>query len=280
MDFWPLRRVRLDAGDTRPLKRSFQELAIEKIPLLLLSIGACAGTMATQTVSGAVGTFAKYSLSSRLENALVSYVIYLKMMVVPTGLAIFYPNHQDKTLWMAALAFLALGAITGLVLQRRDRSPWLAVGWLWFCGAMVPMIGLVQSGGQSMADRFTYIPMIGIVIAIAWSVPQWMFETGRGRAILGSATAALLVAMSIGTRQQISYWQNSETLMAHAVAVTTGNHVAHNNLGFELARQGRLAEAKAEISRGTRCESWIFGGALNGLGTCNLGGREIMPAHE
>jgi len=266
MDFWPLRRVRLDAGDTRPLKRSVKTLLLEKIPLLMLSVGACVGTMLTQMAGGTVGTLAKYPLQSRICNALVCYVIYLKKMVIPTNLAVFYPNHQDKTLWMAALAFIALGAITGLVLLRRDRSPWLAVGWLWFCGAMVPMIGLVQSGGQSMADRFTYLPMIGIVIAAAWSVPQWMFETARGRAMLGSATVAVLIAMSLGTRQQISYWQNSETLMSHAIAVTSGNHVAHNNLGFELARQGRMAEAKTQYLAALEANPG-FSVAHNGLGT-------------
>lgn len=266
LDFWPLRRVKLDDEAAGSLKRPLRALIIEKIPLFAMSLVACALTIKMQAGTSSIGSVDKYPITARLANALAAYMRYIRKWFVPVDLAVFYPNHQNVTAWMVAISVVTLAAITALALRRRTRWPWLTVGWLWFCGAMVPMIGLVQSGAQSMADRFTYLPMIGLAIVAAWAVPQKWFEEARGRWAIGAATCALLIAMSLATREQISYWQNSQTLFEHALAVTNDNHVAHNNLAFELQQQKQYGEARAHYLAALKIHP-TYSIAHNGLGS-------------
>jgi tetratricopeptide (TPR) repeat protein len=258
--------VRFEHKPATDLQRSVKQLLIEKIPLVALSIIAAAATMIAQSSSGAVGSMEKYPITARLANAAVSYMRYLRKMIAPTDLAIFYPNHQDANAWMIALSLAALAAITYFALRSRTKRPWMTVGWLWFAGAMIPMIGLVQSGAQSMADRFTYLPMIGLAIAVAWAVPQLIVESWRRRAVACVFAMTLLLTLSRATRQQISYWHDSQSVFEHALAVTNDNHVAHNNLAFELARQQKFADAREHYLAALKIHP-TYSVAHNGLGT-------------
>jgi Flp pilus assembly protein TadD len=266
LDFWPLRRVKLDETDTSELRRPIKWLVVEKLPLLGLSIVACTATMIAQSAGHAIGSMEKYPLGARLGNAFVAYARYMRKWVWPTDLAVFYPNNRDIPAWLVAVSLIVLIGVTVVALRRRSRSPSLTVGWLWFLGAMVPMIGLVQSGAQSMADRFTYLPMIGLAIAAAWAIPQVCFDTQRRRMLFGTVATSLLVAMTAVTRAQIHHWHDSETLFAHAIAVTEDNHVAHNNLAFELAHREQFAAAKRHYEAALAINP-AYSVAHNGLGS-------------
>jgi tetratricopeptide (TPR) repeat protein len=241
LDFWPLGRVR---------RENIARLLLEKIPFFIAAAGASAATLYAQKNSGAVR--ADLSLLLRAENAAVSYVRYLGKLFVPADLSVFYPHpRQWPMLWVAGAVVFLLMISAVAVLQLRKR-PWLATGWFWYLGALVPAIGLVQVGVQSMADRYTYIPLIGIGLVLTWTAAEYLGHTRLPRAVVVGVGAALLVACSVCTRREIGFWRTSEALFTRAIAVTKDNYMAHFYLGLTYQNEGNLDRAIAEFEEALR----------------------------
>jgi Flp pilus assembly protein TadD len=236
LDYWPLER--LESG------RSLLRLVLEKTLLFVLSAISCLVTIMVQRKGGALAPFDDFPLSTTIPNALVSYVSYLGKMIWPQKLAVFYPHPGSSLpMWQAAGAGLLLVCISVVALWSAKRWSYLAMGWLWYLGTLVPVIGLVQTGGHSMADRFTYIPLIGLFIMVAWGVPDLLAKWRYRQAIIAVATGLLLATLIIVTRAQLQHWKNSVTLFQHTLKVTSKNTIAHNNLGTALLEQGKMQEA-------------------------------------
>jgi tetratricopeptide (TPR) repeat protein len=238
LDVWPLRRP---PG------------IWEKLPFFALSAAAAVVAYLVQRHSGAVEALAALPVGRRVENAVVSYVVYIAKMLWPTRLAVFYPYPIDIPLWQAALAAVALAGISILVLRSFRAYPYLAVGWLWYLGTLAPVIGLVQIGAQARADRYMYVPMVGLSIMLAWGAADWLRRVPRGRTAVAVLAAAACLSCAALARAQVQYWKNSESLFRHALAVSGGNYLAHNNLGIALEEiPGRLPEAIAHYESALR----------------------------
>ena len=214
-------------------------LAVEKLPLLAIAAVVGFVTFVAQRRAGAVSG-AGYTLADRLANVPVAYARYLARMVWFSRLAVFYPL-EGWPAGVVATCTVALLAVTAAAFQQRFRRPWLAVGWLWFVVALLPVIGVVQAGAQAMADRFAYLASLGLAVAIVWSVPWPTRTAARKAVVLGGAF--VLAALAFFTVRQIGYWRDPFTLFNHALAVTDDNWVAHSHLADELADLGRRREA-------------------------------------
>ena len=214
----------------------------------------CAGvrTAWVQQSSGAVQEIARLALGLRIENALVSCALYCLKTIWPSGLAVFYPYPAGFAWWMVTGAGLALAATTALALRSLRNAPYLAAGWLWFLVSLAPVIGLVQVGAQARADRYMYVPLVGLAIMLAWGAAdlarRWPSVT---RPVTVAAIAACLAAAAVSAAQ-IQHWRNSETLFRHALDVTTDNYLAEHNLGSYLLDTGRLAEAIPHLEAALR----------------------------
>jgi tetratricopeptide (TPR) repeat protein len=231
LDYWPLRRV-----------ESAGRLVMEKLPLLALSAASCVITLLAQ--HEAIQSVGVFSPSCRLANALAAGLVYLGQMVWPAGLAAFYPYPLNGLpAWEAALAGMLLAGLSAAAWGWRRRQPWLLVGWLWYLVMLIPVLGIIQVGGQAHADRYTYLPQIGIYLAVTWLVAGWGAKRRVGRAAFAGLMSVLLAALMICAWRQTTYWQDSETLWNHALACTTDNDVANNSLGLALSQKGRMAEA-------------------------------------
>jgi tetratricopeptide (TPR) repeat protein len=205
-----------------------------------------------QRGGGAVVPFNVSSLPLRLENSIVAATAYLIQTVWPERMAVFYPMPAEIPVWQWASAACFLAAASAFAVREIKRRPWLAVGWFWYLVTLVPVIGIVQVGAQSRADRYTYIPMVGIAIIAAWGAGELL---GRAPRVLAAALGtAAIVAFCVVTIHQLAYWQNSTTLFEHAIAVTRNNYVAYNNLGLALRAQGRLDEALSNYRRAAAIE--------------------------
>lgn len=238
-DFWPLRRM--DPGNTPA--RTFSALVVEKIPLFALSAISAAITLQAQSAGGAVRSAVEYSFLVRLSNALVAYAAYLWKAIWPVHLAAMYPHPGDSLPgWQIAVSAFVLAALTALALMGRKHR-YLPVGWFWFLGTLVPMIGLVQVGSQAMADRYAYLPLIGIFFAAVWGIADWAATRQITPRTLAVPAIAAILALGILTYRQVSYWHDSETLWTHALQVTRRNYIAEDSLGGALAGQGRVEEA-------------------------------------
>ncbi len=284
LDYWPLRRVYAAAADSRigdattapasrtkkkqksqkqPQKNTPQKVAVvktrslwpeirpllkEKIPLFVIAIIFCFVTFYAQ--HRVVKTMELYPLGLRVANALISYVGYIGKMLWPVKLSIFYPyDYVTLFSWQTAAAALLLTAATYVAIRGVRHFPYLLVGWLWYLGTLVPVIGLVQVGLQSMADRYTYVPLIGIFIMIAWGAPELLNRWRYGRFALASAALGIIFACIIMTYIQIGYWRNSIALYEHAIEVTSANSWAQNNLGYALDLKGKREEAVAHFQK-------------------------------
>lgn len=239
-DWWPLRRL-------SPVR--LKALAIEKLPFLLLAVAAAAVTFAVQRSAGAVVATGSLPVSIRLGNALLATATYLAKSVWPVDLAVFYPMQLPIPSWKVAAATAVLGAISALVWLRARRQPYLVTGWLWYLAMLVPVIGLVQVGDQAMADRYTYLPSIGLSVMLAFGASELAAGWRRGRLALSIAAAAVVLACAALTAQQLRHWRNSETLFNHALAVTEGNYVAHTNLAAVMLERGRAEDAVAHFEQ-------------------------------
>jgi len=243
LDYWPLKRFAARRSNT-----GFQlwRLILEKIPLLALSIVSSLVTFLAQR--GAIGWTEQLPVSERVTNALVAYVVYIRQMFWPAGLAVFYPHPENRVpIWEVSLALIVLVVITAAAFVFRKKAPYFMTGWLWYLGMLVPVIGLVQVGWQGHADRYTYLPQIGLYIAVTWAVSD-LIRSWRLQWITLSAAAVLIVGtLSWRAWLQTSYWRDSETLFTHALAVTSNNDVALNNLGIIFLDKGQLDEAISKL---------------------------------
>jgi tetratricopeptide (TPR) repeat protein len=218
-------------------------LVWEKIPLFLLAFASSVVTFVVQKKGGAVGSVEIYPLTIRVANALVSYVKYIEKTIWPANLAVFYPYSDRLPAWQVIGAGVLLGFITFAAMRSLRQHPWFVVGWLWFVGTLVPVIGLVQVGLQALADRYTYVPMIGLFIIVAWGVPQLMGRWRHKEKLLATTTTVLLTVFIVTSWLQTRYWQNSNDLFERALDVTENNYLAHNALGNALKGQGKTDEA-------------------------------------
>jgi Flp pilus assembly protein TadD len=243
LDYWPLGRLKLKRSNTG--SQSLQ-LVLEKTPLIALSTVSSVVTFLAQR--GAIGWIEQLPVSERISNALVAYVIYIRQLFWPAGLAVFYPHPENRLpVSEISLAFIILVGITVAAFVFRSKAPYFVTGWLWYLGMLVPVIGLIQVGWQGHADRYTYLPQIGLYIAITWAVTDftrtWRFQ----RMALGLAALIVVGALSCGCCLQASYWHDSETLFTHALAVTRNNDVAMNNLGIIFLEKGQLDDAISNL---------------------------------
>lgn len=243
LDYWPLGRI---TGQKSDATRQLLQVVIEKIPLIVLSAVSSVVTFLAQR--GAIGWTEQLPIMARLSNAVVTYVVYIGQMLWPAKLAVFYPHPENHlSMWVIFLAMLVLVGLTAAAFILRKRAPYLITGWLWYLGMLVPVIGLVQVGWQGHADRYTYLPQIGLYIAVTWAIGDltvsWRFQ----RMVLGAAGAFLLGVLSWRAWLQTSYWRDSETLFTHALAVTSNNDVALNNLGIIFLDKGQLDEAISKL---------------------------------
>ena len=237
LDIWPLSRCQVAS------LRSWQRLFAEKSFLFALSGASVVITIISQKSGGAVQTLQRYPLDSRIANALCAYVRYLGKLLFPENLAIPYPYRAEIPLWAVGGAAILLIAATTVAARQIYRRPWWFVGWFWFVGTLVPVIGIVQVGEQSMADRYAYIPMIGLLVAAAWSIPEKLGESRTGRRWLAALGIIVMCALTWQTHKQLQYWENSITLFAHSAAVTKRNLTALLDLGLALEIAGRKEEA-------------------------------------
>jgi len=253
LDYWPLDRVRgkkTEAGETHPTF-SWSRLVVEKLPLLALSAASAVITMLAQQAGGAVRTTAEVSFGARIATAIWAYAMYLWKMVWPERLAPMYPHPGDSlAAWQVLVAGAVLIAVSTIVWRFRSCR-YLLVGWLWFLGTLVPVIGLVQVGEAAMADRYAYIPLIGIFVMIAFGVADWG-EEKKVELWPALAAAVILVALALATHRQIGYWQSNTDLWSHTLAVTENNFVAENNLGGALILEGKEEEAHAHFEAAAR----------------------------
>jgi tetratricopeptide (TPR) repeat protein len=241
LDYWPLRRAATFTGHPNqfPIPR---QIILEKLPWIGLAAASCLSTIFAQ--HEAIKSFATISLPLRAGNALISYVAYLRQMFWPAGMAVFYPFSPGVVgvSKVVLSSVLLAGISTGVFVLRRHR-PYLLTGWLWFLGMMVPVIGLLQVGAQARADRYTYLPQIGLYLALTWAVADFCAGWRHRRLVLGGCGAGILVALIFCSRAQTSYWRNSESLWTHTLACTSDNLVAHLDLGEALVEQGRVDDA-------------------------------------
>ena len=240
-DYWPLRRMFASSDEATGLPgKTFLWLVWEKLPLFALSAISAIITMKAQQAGHAMRI---YPLSVRLENAIVAYASYVKKAFWPVDLAPMYPHPGDalaKGTVFAALLFL-LVVSAWVVLERRHR--YLTVGWLWFVGTLVPMIGLVQVGIQAMADRYAYLSFLGLFIMVCWGMADWAHERHVAKVWLSGASIVVLLALAVVAHRQVDYWSDNITLWSHTLQITKGNWLAEDNLGGALMEDGKLEKA-------------------------------------
>jgi len=249
-DYWPLRRM--FARDQEPAgtataavtpARSFSWLMVEKIPLFILSAASAVITMKAQRAGHGMNPTNAYPFLVRLGNAAISYPRYVGKAFWPSRLTVLYPHPGNSiAAWQVIAAIVFLLVISGLVLRARRRR-YLVVGWLWFLGTLVPMIGLVQVGVQAMADRYAYLSLVGLFIMICWGVADYAEQRRISTAWLAAPSLAALLILTVVAHCQIGYWRDNVTLWSHAIAVTRGNYIAEEDLGATLLKLGRMDEA-------------------------------------
>jgi protein O-mannosyl-transferase len=247
-DYWPLQRMAF-GSDLPSTGKRFAWLVLEKTPLFALCAASAVLTMQAQQAGGAVASMMKYWLTVRVENALVAYMRYIGKAFWPTKLAPMYPHPgRNLPMWEVWTALILLLAITNLAFNQRG-SRYLLVGWLWFLGTMVPMIGIVQVGHQAMADRYAYLPFIGLFLMVCWGVPDFLESHAhpqQQKAIafgLAGVSAVLLLALALLSHRQIHYWSNNVALWSHVEKVIGPNSIAANRIGDELLQRGETEAA-------------------------------------
>lgn len=266
LDGWPLNRLR-----NVPMGR----LLLEKLPFLVLAAASAVITVLVQpkVIQDESQANLHLPVMARLAHALVSYVLYIGKFFAPMDLAVIYPHPIWHPVWQVCVSALLLAVVTLVVVRQRSTMPWLLMGWLWFLGVMLPMIGLVQIGKQSMADRFTYLPSIGLTTMLVWAVSDLAARKRWPLALPVAGAAAAVACCAWLSVLQLGYWQNSETLFRHTLAVTDNNEVAHLNLGTALTLGGRVAEAIPELQAALEIDP---GSAHNQF---NLGAAFLQTGH-
>lgn len=276
LDYWPLKRWTTAKGHAIPWR-----VVLEKIPLVALSAALCVVTIFAQEEA-----VSPIPLITRVDNAAVSCIVYLRQMIYPSGLVVFYPFPENGLpLWKIVGAFTLLLAISALVVATRRRQPWLLFGWLWYLGTLVPMIGILQVGAQAHADRYTYLPQIGLCLGLVWVVAEAGIRWRRiANLSLNGACVTILIVLVVCTRNQVSYWRNSHTLWARALAFTSRNVIAENNLGNALLDEGNLDGAIVHLQNARQIKpddpkaAFNLGNALIQKGRLNDGIENLTQA--
>ncbi len=283
LDIWPLGRVRFPS--TGRLKEKFSlpsRPILEKVPLLLFSGAAGLLTLFAQQREGAVRSLDAIPLGIRAANAVVSYMKYLAKLIWPGDYAVLYPFPAHISTGMVLAAIMVLTAISYMSLVGLRRYPYATVGWLWYLGTLFPVIGLIQVGAQAMADRYAYVPAVGIFIMLVWGVSD-LTARWRHRTVPLIASVALVLSVLMGvTLEQVNIWKNSITLFSHALDVTTANHTAHNNLGLALMDAGRIDEAVSHFEAVLRLKP-RYKKAVNNIGVALAKQKkwaEAIPYYE
>jgi tetratricopeptide (TPR) repeat protein len=254
LDYWPLQRLHLSTPNPQPsTAHPFSPLAarpstlfrlsLGKLPFLALSAASSAMTLWAQSGGGAVVPVAVLPFPQRLANAILAYVGYLEKMFWPAHLTILYPLREAVPTGTVIFSGAVLATVTAWVAWNFRRRPYLAVGWFWFLGMLVPVIGLVQVGMQRMADRYTYLPLIGVFVMLAWEIPERLGKRRLSRKILAALASLTLLACVAATNRQLGYWKDSEHLFGHALEVAPANYIALDNYGRALLKQNKLPEA-------------------------------------
>jgi|WetSurMetagenome_2_1015567.scaffolds.fasta_scaffold76461_2 protein O-mannosyl-transferase len=257
LDYWPLKRfklARVPQGTGQPTgpEHSWQLLLPfirEKVPLFVLSLFSCIVTYFTQTA--AMASIEAFPLTIRVSNAFVSYLFYIDKMIWPTDLALLYPHPREWPGWLFLGAALPTITVTYLALRKAKLFPYLAVGWFWYLGTLVPVIGLVQVGSQTRADRYTYVPLIGLFIILAWGIPEIINGWRYRKAVLAAFSAFILLCLFFVTYTQVGYWQNSISLFDHTISVTNRNSVMYNNRGSVYLDSGDYSRAIKDFDKAT-----------------------------
>jgi len=269
LDIWPLGRFRAEPAERYRIGPAAIRLVGEKVPLILLSGAAGMITFTAQREAGAVGPLSVHTLVHRVGNALVSYLGYIEKTVWPAKLGVFYPHPGVLPWWQIGGALLLLSAASVLILRSAGKRPFLGVGWLWYLGTLVPVIGLVQVGAQSMADRYTYIPSIGLFVMAAWGIPEFVIRWRHKKAVIGLTSGAVLLALMATARMQIGFWKDEIPLYERTLAITENNYIILNSLGLALAAQGRTEDAIRRYRQALDIDP-AFVEAINNLGSAVL----------
>jgi Flp pilus assembly protein TadD len=261
LDYWPLHRFEfikstgnfVDVEKHSPFtdKKFFSttHLILEKVPLFVLVIIVSIATYIAEQKLGALGLQEIFPFTARLANALISYTAYIWKMIWPVHLSVYYPHPGNWPLTYLIVSFLILIIITAVAMRTLKTHPYFAVGWLWYLGCLVPVIGLIQVGSHAMADRYTYIPLTGLFIIVAWGVPDILRQWRHKRLILSILSGLVLVSLIMCTTVQVKYWENGISLFQHAVNMTGDNGIILNNFGNALARKGRIEEAISQYTK-------------------------------
>ena len=278
LDYWPMRRLQPE----NPVFKtsSLKKLIIEKLPLFVLVVVSCVITYIVQQKGGAMVHIHNLPLSFRISNAMLAYIKYMAKMIYPVRLTVLYPlPTKHFPLWQPILSFVILTAISAAVIYTARRRKYLPVGWLWFVGTLIPVIGLVQVGAQTMADRYTYLPLIGLFIMIAWGIADLTSKWRYQKVTLGITSAIVIIAMLICTRLQLRYWKDGFTLYEHTLAVTKNNYVMHNNFGDVLYNKGQTEQALDHFNQALQIKP-EYADALNNKGRAFIKLGKIEEAVE
>lgn len=240
LDFWPLKRLAPEDWQNSPGR--VVRVLLEKVPFLLLAVASSIVTFIAQRKGGAVADFDVLPIEARAANAVVSYGIYLCKALWPADLAPFYPLPAETPLGSLLVTGMLIVAISAAAVHYLKRAPYFFVGWFWFVGMLVPVIGLIQVGSQAFADRYTYLPLIGIFVVLAWAATD-LVQNQRSRALMAVAAGVIILACGWLSYKQAALWSDNLSLFNHALRVTRNNHIAHQNIGIELAFRGKIAEA-------------------------------------
>ncbi len=290
LDFWPLKRFNMGGSHekvttTTPLTAVFAKvnhrLILEKIPLFILTLISCIITYVAQHQGDSVVELARVTVKARIENSLISYIAYLGKTVWPLDLAVFYPHRLDSIAPVEVLGAFALLLTLSLVAIRfADRFPYLLAGWLWYIGTLIPVIGLVQVGNQSMADRYTYIPLIGIFLIVVWSVSAVKPRILKNPAVLGVVAVTVFATLGTLTHAQVKRWQNTTTLFTHTANVTDKNYLAYHALGVAKSRTGEFTDAVELLKTSLKYHPEFAEGHFNiAVNYANLGNAAAAITH-
>ncbi|GFO70418.1 O-GlcNAc transferase [Geomonas limicola] len=275
LDYWPLDRYGCDPSTnaTLPVLR----LAREKIPFFVFSALSSAITVYSQHKGGAMATLDKVPVTARIENALIAWVKYIFLMVWPQDLAILYPFPKHLVLWQAAAAGIVLVIISTAVVRYRRRFPYLLTGWFWYFITLLPVIGLVTVGGQSMADRYTYFPLIGLFVACCWLIPDLMQGWQHRQVVLAVLAPLVFSLLTAVTWRQLGYWKDDFSLFRHTLEVTSDNYLILNNYGIALDAKGNHAEAFRYFNEAVQVNP-RSAMAYSNLGSVSLGWGKLDDA--
>ena len=278
LDYWPLNRFarRGTSPSDRRTRSTMSKLVIEKIPLFALSVGSCVATLWAQNF--ALGSTQFLPLKWRITNAVFSYFEYVRQMFWPVDLIPFYVHPENRLeLWRLLVAAVVLIALTAIAFIRRRKNPYLIVGWLWYLVMLIPVIGIVQVGLQGHADRYTYLPQIGLDIALVWLIWDLTKSWRRQKIVLSGASAFVVGTLSILSSKQTTHWRDTETLWRHTLAVTPDSDVAHAGLGGILFVRGQIDESIDHYESALRLRDGNVA-AHFGLGRALASKQKIDPA--